>query len=521
MTRRCLSYGVLPALLFAAHLIAVPDARASFVVSPMELHLRAGPGGRAEEPITIKNTGTRPLSVRLYPGDSRFGLDGREENLPVGSLARSCADWLTVDGRVIDLEPGEVRQIPILLEAPSPAVGSYWTKVYLEEVSAPEPSVVKEGERTYRVFIKQRVGVRIFEDVEGTLRPAARVTHVGVEAPEIREAAVTPETVSPKDAAPGSWRAQLLATRDAGKARGLAESLAGRFDGPVHVVFDDPFYKVQVGEERTREEAEVLTSRLASTGFGSSWIVRASVASPAGAKAESRADAPAPAARTETVDGFRVQLLASADEKKARALAERAEAVLETAAYVERSGALFKTRVGNCEEKEDALRLVERAKRSGFGGAWLVRAEVTREAPLLASVPETGILPPTAEEPAASASLDHGRNAAPWTPVVTVRVENTGNSILRCTGRAEIRDGGGAALDTLALGVEGRFTLFPGGTRELRVSGDRDLAPGTYTALAIVDFGGDYLVAGDAVFEVPDRRVLARSGPGAIQGDGE
>ncbi len=78
---------------------------------------------------------------------------------------------------------------------------------------------------------------------------------------------------------------------------------------------------------------------------------------------------------------------------------------------------------------------------------------------------------------------------------------NTGEGALfRVTGRVEIRDDTGTTVRTLPIE---EFTVLPGGTRELilEAEGER-LPPGDYIALAIIDFGGDYLVGQQLQFKI-------------------
>lgn len=253
---------------------------ATFSVSPMELHLAAQGGTRQVEAITVTNDGEAPLTLKLYLADSRLMADGTEENLQPGTLARSCATWVTLGNEVLELGPNETARVSVATDVPKDADGSHWAKIYVEEISAPQPSVTRAGDRTYQVFLVQRMGIRVFQDVPGTEQPDARITNVDI----------------------------------------------GR--------------------------------------------------------------------------------------------------------------------------DEDS----------------------------------------------------HSR--------VLVSVQNTGNTLLRCSGYVEIRDSVGAVSESLPLGTEGRFTVFPEGARDLTVALPANLAPGTYTGLAIVDFGGDHLVAGDAVFRVTAEGIL-------------
>lgn len=78
---------------------------------------------------------------------------------------------------------------------------------------------------------------------------------------------------------------------------------------------------------------------------------------------------------------------------------------------------------------------------------------------------------------------------------------NTGEGVLfRVTGRVEIRDATGATVRTLAIE---EFTVLPGGTRELSLEDKGGRLPaGDYIVLAIIDFGGDYLVGHQLQFKI-------------------
>jgi hypothetical protein len=156
-----------------------PSAR--FVSAPMELHLMAGAGNRAQASVEVTNTSTQPLALKLYLGDSRLEPDGRETELPPGEHPRSCAGWTVLRDQFLELAPGESKSARLELEVPVGSEGSYWTKLYIEEVSMPERSVREMGGRKYTVFMKQRLGIRLFEDVAGTGRLDAIVSEVAVQ----------------------------------------------------------------------------------------------------------------------------------------------------------------------------------------------------------------------------------------------------------------------------------------------------------------------------------------------------
>jgi hypothetical protein len=80
---------------------------------------------------------------------------------------------------------------------------------------------------------------------------------------------------------------------------------------------------------------------------------------------------------------------------------------------------------------------------------------------------------------------------------ISIRFHNTGGSHLVSKGRLEFR-----RLDnSLALEVPiAEFPTLPGATRKVMIDAPAGLAPGDYVVLALIDFGGAELVAGQIDF---------------------
>ncbi|MBC8415262.1 MAG: hypothetical protein H8E11_02410 [Candidatus Cloacimonetes bacterium] len=80
--------------------------------------------------------------------------------------------------------------------------------------------------------------------------------------------------------------------------------------------------------------------------------------------------------------------------------------------------------------------------------------------------------------------------------------KNTGNIILiGCNGYIEIRDELGETVETLTIN---EFNVYPDAKRIITTEMPNTLKPGEYSALAVIDFGGDHLVAGEAFFEITE-----------------
>jgi hypothetical protein len=87
-------------------------------------------------------------------------------------------------------------------------------------------------------------------------------------------------------------------------------------------------------------------------------------------------------------------------------------------------------------------------------------------------------------------------------PSLSVEFENMGNIILKCNWRVEIRDEDGQMIREALLNEKGVFTGYPHGKRVLKAEISKKLPPGNYIALAIIDYGGEELVAGELELEV-------------------
>jgi hypothetical protein len=98
-----------------------------------------------------------------------------------------------------------------------------------------------------------------------------------------------------------------------------------------------------------------------------------------------------------------------------------------------------------------------------------------------------------AAPPAPDAAIEDGMS-------ISILFENTGNYYLKPLGYMDIRTLDGVSV--LKTGIK-EFYIFPGKSIwvDTRVKGP--LPAGEYLALAVLDYGGDNLVAGETRFEIP------------------
>lgn len=73
------------------------------------------------------------------------------------------------------------------------------------------------------------------------------------------------------------YRVQLISTRDEEEARAVLRNAVLSFDEKVYREFHDPYYKIRVGDFRSRYEAVLLQEKAISMGFTEAWVVRSKI----------------------------------------------------------------------------------------------------------------------------------------------------------------------------------------------------------------------------------------------------
>jgi hypothetical protein len=86
--------------------------------------------------------------------------------------------------------------------------------------------------------------------------------------------------------------------------------------------------------------------------------------------------------------------------------------------------------------------------------------------------------------------------------VASVTFENDTKNIFRCKGHLKILNENGEMITKLPLHKRGEFTSYPFRPRVVRATMKDKLSPGTYVALAVIDYGEEDLVAGELEFQV-------------------
>ena len=90
-------------------------------------------------------------------------------------------------------------------------------------------------------------------------------------------AATSIDTASLPAEAPG-YRVQIFASTDQEEANAVRRDAILRFNDNVYMIFDNPYYKVRVGDCLSRYQADDLQIKAEKKGYLDAWIVRTKVA---------------------------------------------------------------------------------------------------------------------------------------------------------------------------------------------------------------------------------------------------
>lgn len=96
-----------------------------FEVSPVIINFTAEPGQYQSVPVSITNHSNKKSSFTIQLSDFVINKEGQKVQMPPASTEHSLVNWLSINPPFIELNPNEVKQVLVNIQAP---VGDYSTK---------------------------------------------------------------------------------------------------------------------------------------------------------------------------------------------------------------------------------------------------------------------------------------------------------------------------------------------------------------------------------------------------------
>ncbi|MCK4605817.1 MAG: hypothetical protein KAU35_00835 [candidate division Zixibacteria bacterium] len=164
------------ALLWLAGTTVHSQFNVTLVPQVAEVQLR--PGKRAVLPFRLSNADPeRPALIRVLTSDIRQGMRGQYV-LADSLMPYSCIPWLTLPDTLIEIGPGETREIPITVKVPFDAHGGAYGAVVFEilqpEAAAADPTALTFGAQ-YRFQLPAWIEITVKRGraVRGRLTPGS------------------------------------------------------------------------------------------------------------------------------------------------------------------------------------------------------------------------------------------------------------------------------------------------------------------------------------------------------------
>ena len=119
---------------FCFLVIALSAFSQDFEVSPVLMSFNVDPGEIQRNVINHINHSGKPQKYMLKLMDYEIDKDGNKKSLPAGTSSRSCADWVTLNPSLIELNPNQSGTIETLMTVPKDGFSTRWCMISVEVV---------------------------------------------------------------------------------------------------------------------------------------------------------------------------------------------------------------------------------------------------------------------------------------------------------------------------------------------------------------------------------------------------
>ncbi len=119
------------AVLFCSLFFSIAFAQ-DFEVSPVLMSFDANPGEIQTKQINLINHSSKPQRYTLKVSDYEIDNNGNKKPVPAGTTQRSCADWITINPSLIELNPNQSASIDALMTVPKNGFSSKWCMIMVE-----------------------------------------------------------------------------------------------------------------------------------------------------------------------------------------------------------------------------------------------------------------------------------------------------------------------------------------------------------------------------------------------------
>lgn len=136
-------------------------------VSPTTLMFNANPGSSQTKQVFVRNKAVTEQSFVFNLSDWLIDESGETKYFSPGSIARSCADWITVSPALVTLQPNESVRVNITMLVPEGNTSTKWAMLFVE--SAVEKTGAKAIDKNVQMGLQlsARIAVPIYQSPDG------------------------------------------------------------------------------------------------------------------------------------------------------------------------------------------------------------------------------------------------------------------------------------------------------------------------------------------------------------------
>jgi len=149
-------------------------------ISPPSVETTVKPGGSASGTITIRNESEKDIAVKVYVQDWLYNPDGTKSFHEAGSTPLSCAKWITVFPKKVNVRAKDKIGVQYSINLPEDAAGGYYAVIFFESI----PMGEFEGKQGVMIQLAGRLGSIIYVETEGRSTRKAVIRSLAITPPQ-------------------------------------------------------------------------------------------------------------------------------------------------------------------------------------------------------------------------------------------------------------------------------------------------------------------------------------------------
>jgi hypothetical protein len=119
-----------------------------FEVSPVNLEFNVEPGQTQTIPINIINHASQKNTFTIQLGDFVINKEGIQVNMPQATTEHSLVNWMSVNPPLLELNPNEVKQVLISIQAPAGDYSTRWAHIFITNTIEQTASIADKALKT-------------------------------------------------------------------------------------------------------------------------------------------------------------------------------------------------------------------------------------------------------------------------------------------------------------------------------------------------------------------------------------